>query len=159
MKHAPDPPTRRRPGAGAISVEMALLFPLLGLLIFSILEMGSTFGDWLLLAEATRATNRGLSTGQTIAGADTIVARYHGVLTSSRLTPTYEHRTWNGYNWGTWQPLTDDGTENVARSGDEVRVTLAYDHPFVSGNLLSSMTGAAERTHVTLRCTISGRRE
>ena len=64
----------------------------------------------------------------------------------------------SGTAWGGWVTLGDSG-ENDAQRGDQVRITLTYDHPLLTGTLFSSLADDPGGSTVAISATRIMRRE
>ncbi len=128
---------------GVVSAELALVFPVLLVLFLGICEIGLILADSLALGNACREAARAASLGRTtdeiraVAAAsvpDSLVLRAENV--------SLERRRLTGGVWGEWLDLGDTVTSgsnyNDALTGDQIRVTLTYSHPLISGELLQA---------------------
>ena len=152
-------PRRPRERIGVVSVEFALVFPLLALLVFGTLEMGFTFGDWMVLSEAVRTGARAASLGKTTDAVCAAVLAHAPGIVPEQLTITCEYRTWTDPSWGSWQSLADSAGANTANPADEIRVTVSYQHSLLAGPLLSDLAGGTRHESFTLQCAGTTRRE
>lgn len=138
---------------GSVSVEMALVVPLLVFLLFAIIEMGWLLKDDLVLGSACREACRQASLGRSVAQIQDCAAASASSLVSTSLGVElmYLNKT-----SGTWEPLVDT-TEgyNAAPVGSQVKVTLTYTHNLVCGPI-TSMLADPGQTYRTLRTTMIG---
>ena len=138
------PAHRRSARRAVVTVEMALALPLLLLLLLGIVEVGLVVMDALSLQnaarEAVRLATLGRSTSQVSAQ---VSATLTSVLPAQQVTVTLTKRVLSGGVWSAWTALGDttvDGTtQNDATAGDQVRVTLAYGHPLITGYVLGAL--------------------
>jgi hypothetical protein len=134
---------------GVVSVEAALVTPLLLTLLFGIVEFGFIFKDLLLLHQGAREGARVAAVGaETVAIADRIDGSLP-TLNPDELTVTLEYRTYDGA-WSDWTPLGDYEGENYAPAGSQIRVTLEYLHPLACGPFFSRFIGEPGDTTVPL---------
>lgn len=139
---------RLRPRGGSLSVEMAIVAPILVLLLFSTIEMGLLFKDSLSLNSACREAARVAAVG---APTTEITARARAAgttLVTSNISVTQQYRTYSNGVWSAWTTLGNNtaGTANNAPSGAQIKITLSYPHPLVTGSLFASL--AASGTNV-----------
>jgi len=146
-------PTRR---LGVVTVELALLAPVLLLLLFGTVELGWLACEKALLSLSARAAVRvaglGLPTDQVVAE----VFSTGENLNEEALTVTLDYRIPDGEGgWSDWQPLANvtQGSETVnsAPPGAQVRVTLTYVHqllvPSLFGMLADDPDGRTRNLH------------
>ena len=137
--------------AGSVTVEMAIIAPILVLLLFGTIEMGLLFKDSLTLSQASREAVRVAAVGDTISDITTRAKAAAPALTSANITVTQQYRTYSGGTWSAWTTLANNagGTANNAPSGSQIQVTLSYPHTLITGGFFSSLENPG--THV---CTI-----
>ncbi len=134
----------RRASAGSLTVEMAIIAPLLVLLLLGTIEMGLVVKDSLVVGSASREAARSAAVGATIAEIVEVARAAAPTLNVSALTIEQAYRTCVDGIWSAWTPLTDAPprdakVENVAPSRAQVRITLAYPHSLVTGSMFASM--------------------
>lgn len=137
---------------GSLSVEMAIVAPVLILLLFGTMEMGLLFKDSLSLNQACREAARVAAVGAKTTDV-TIRARAAATtLIAASVTIAQEYRTYTGGVWGPWTALglSTDGTANNAPSGSQIRITLTYPHSLVTGALFASLANPGTNV-VTVR--------
>ena len=127
-----------------VTVEMALALPLLLLLLLGIVEVGLVVMDAISLQNAAREAVRLATLGRTTSQVSAQVsATLTTVLPAQQVTVTLHKRAFGGGVWSAWTVLGDttvNGTaQNNAATGDQVRVTLTYGHPLVTGYVLGSL--------------------
>lgn len=125
-----------------MTVELALTLPTITLMLFSIIEISSLVGDYMVVNAAARAGVRIAATGSTTAAITQRIDSTSASLNSQRLTVTMQYRTSiDGGAWSDWTTLTDTVVEgitvNSAPSVAEIRIALAYRHPLVMPHLFS----------------------
>ena len=123
--------TRRRwrDERGAAAVEFALVFPLLILVLFGVVEYGAVYNAQLLVTGSAREAAREMAvTGN--AGSATSAA----LAASPGLTPALSSGDIS-YSPGSCSP------------GSDVTVTVSYDKPFITGlfGATVELTGTATR--------------
>ncbi len=136
MKRSRSGPGRR---AGAVSIELALLTPLLVTLLFAVVEFGFLFRSVTQVQAVAREAARDAGAGDTTT---TVTARANATaagLTLANMTLTLQYRTLSGATWGSWQTLTDSGSSNAAPSGAQVSATVAYDHYLIMPRLFPAL--------------------
>jgi len=151
---------QRRITWGSLSVEMAIVAPILILLLFGMIEMGLLFKDALTLNSACREAARVAAIGASTAD---ITARARAAATTmngSQITVTQQYRTYTGGVWSDWMTLGDSAAAptNNAPSGAQIRITLTYPHPLVTGALFKSLADPGTST-VTVRASMVMMRE
>lgn len=142
--------------SGTVTVEAALITPLLITLLFGIIEFGFIFKDLLLLHQAAREGARVAAVGATTSE---IESRIMGSISQLDLAPediTPQHstspaefRTYNG-SWSSWGALGDYDGENNAPSNAQIRISIKYDHPLVCGTLFSRLIDEPGAKYFTL---------
>src|SRR5690554_5611633 len=137
------PGSRRR---GVATVELALVLPTLVLLLFGTLEIGFMAKQAHSLNHVAREAARIASTGATNARIAAHIADVAPGMNAGQIEATLEQRTWDPQSntWGSWSSLTDDGVENSAGTGDQIRVSLQYSYTLITGGLMASVLNASE---------------
>lgn len=138
---------------GVVSAELALVLPVLLLLLLGICEIGLLIADSLVLGNACREATRAASMGRTTAEIRSVAT---GSLPASiALTTediTLERRSLVSGVWGDWTTLGDNtsvgSNYNNAGAGNQIRVTLTYQHRLVTGLILQA---ANQNGTLTLR--------
>ncbi len=123
-------PARKK--RGVATVEMAIVAPLLIFLLFAIVEFGVLMRDIISVHEAAREGARAAVVGATVS---TAKARAVSAALPLEVSPGdvyVESRSWD-FNTGDWEGgfaelLDDGGPTNPAFPGDQIRVTVAYQH-------------------------------
>ncbi len=152
----------RRPRTRAMAtVELAVVLPLLLMLLFGIIEFGLLFKDSLVLQQASREGARAAAVGATPTQAQNTVVSSAPTIDSAAMTVTCDYRTWNGSAWTSWMQLgtAADGSTNNAPPGSQVRVSVSYAHPLITGGLFSWMATDSENNTVNLQAVAVSRRE
>lgn len=126
---------------GTLTVETALLAPLVIAFMFAIVETGALVADVAHLANGAREGVRRAAVGGMISDIEAAVHDGAAHLRPERLEVSAEFRTIAGAHVGQWQPLQDVADTNNAAPGSQVRVMLTYDHRFVAGSLYSRLVG------------------
>ncbi|MFQ6133336.1 MAG: TadE/TadG family type IV pilus assembly protein [Armatimonadota bacterium] len=151
--------------SGSVSVEMALIAPVLIVLLLGILEFGLAIKDYLGVNQAAREAARAAAVGATIAAMDARLDGSAPTIDTSRLARTYEYRTFSEDTgtWSEWLPLSDVGTgsdvQNAAPVGAQVRVSVSYPHALLTGPLFARFADDAETRSKTLTAAMIMRRE
>jgi len=140
-------------------VELAIVLPILVTLLFGCLEMGALFGDLLVLVNAAREGVRSGIVGSPTAQIYTVIQTKAASLRLANLQIQKSYRMRSGTGWGTWSTLGDAGAENDAQRGDQIRITLTYDHPLLTGTLFSSLADDPGGSTVAISATRIMRRE
>jgi len=121
---------------------MALTLPMLLLVLMAIMELSLIALDALVLANAAREGARAAALGRsTTEIRQTVEATAEAKLPSAEaLSITPQRRSQTAGVWGSWTTLGDavDGgvTYNDAATSDQVRVSVAYQHPLITGFFL-----------------------
>jgi Flp pilus assembly protein TadG len=138
---------------GSLSVEMAMVAPILILLLFGTMEMGLLFRDSLVLGQAAREGARVAAVGALTTDISTRARAAAPSLVTANITVAEWYRTYSSGTWGVWTTLTDNTgvTANVAPSG-------AHPHPLVTGGLFASMANPGTNT-VTVKSSMVMMRE
>ncbi len=144
---------RQARGRGVVSVELALVLPLLLLLLLAIAEIGMIVVDSLAVGNACREGTRAAALGKS-----TTEIRFVAI---SALPPSFqldaqnftlERRSLSSGVWSAWTTLGDtvsgETTLNDAATGNQIRVTLTYQHSLVTGLILQA---ANQDGTITLR--------
>jgi len=126
---------------GSLSVEMAIVTPILVLLLFGTMEMGLLFKDSLALNSACREAARLAAMGATTTDVSIRARAAATTLVPANVTVISQYRTYLAGLWGPWTILgnNSDGTNNNAPSGAQIRITLTYPHALVTGSLFASL--------------------
>jgi len=150
--------SRRR---GLATVELAVLLPPLIALLFGTLEIGYMAKQSQALSHVAREAARVAATGATIGRIQAHTAGVAPSLDPRNIQTSIEYRHWDdaGGAWGSWTTLVDDGVENTAATGDQIRVGLQYSYELATGGLLAGLLNASEGNLVTVGSTIVSMRE
>jgi len=138
--------------AGTVTVELAMVLPLLLLLLFGIIEFGWLAQDRAELGQVAREGARIAAVGGT---PDRITAAIYAnttTVTDAELTVVYRYRTWDssGSSWGGWSTLGADGDQNTAQRGDQIQIKLEYPHKLLVPGLMGPVMGADENGRVNV---------
>lgn len=138
--------------AGTVTVELAMVLPLLLILLFGIIEFGWLAQDRAELGQVAREGARIAAVGGT---PDRITAAIHGnttTVTDAELTLVYRYRTWDAgsSSWGGWATLGTDGEQNNAQRGDQIQIKLEYPHKLLVPGLMGPIMGADENGRVNV---------
>ena len=147
-----------RRSAGATSVEFALMAPLLILTLFGTIELGSFCKDTLVLSQSAREGARTAGVGSPVATVSSRVGAAAVTVSRARITTTCAYRTISNGVWSNWYTLTDSGDTNAAPSGAQIKVTVQYPHPLITG-VLSSQLPNVSNGCISLASTAIARRE
>jgi len=150
---------RLRASRGTVSVEMAMVVPVLILMLFGIIEFGMMFSTVLQLNNLTREGARIASVGARPAE---VVIRMLGAAThldAQDMTILMEYRTFAGGYWSSWSYLGDDGYNNTAPPGSQLRVRTTYNYHLLMGRLFSRFADDVANNTKTLTSTMVMRRE
>jgi len=153
--------TRAAPRRGTSTVELAMVAPLLIFLLFGIIEFGLMVKDLVGVNQAAREGARCAAVGATPATLDTRIAAAAPTINGANLQKTYEYRAFDEASgtWGDWQALADDGVENTAETGDQIRISIQYPHQLVTGGLFAGIADDPGGGTITLRTAIVMQRE
>lgn len=146
---------------GVATVEMAIILPLLAAMLFGTLEIGLMAKTAHSLHHVAREASRVASTGATLSRIQSHIANTAPELNTNNLTTTLEYRSWDetAGAWGTWTTLSDDGTQNTAVSGDQIRVQVQYPHSLATKGIFSMAVATDEGNTVSLDASIVSMRE
>ena len=130
-----------RRSRGGLSVEMAIVAPVLITLLFGMIEMGLMMKDAMVVNSACREAARSAALGATTTQITAAARSAAPTLALPALTLTQQYRTASGDVWGPWTALTDDAalTANAAPTCSQVRIAAAYQHHLVTGSLFASL--------------------
>ena len=131
---------RNRNERGGVTVEAALLTPLLITLLFGIIEFGLIFKDLLLIHQAAREGARVAAVGASTYEIGDRVMESAPTLATENLAVQLQYRTYDG-GWSSWATLGNWGSENDAPANAQVRVQITYDHPLACGPLFARFFG------------------
>ncbi len=140
---------RQSKRTGSVSVEAALLTPLLITLLFGIIEFGFIFKDLLLIHQGAREGVRVAAVGATTTEIADRIADSLPTLTVENLTIALEYRTYDD-GWSSWATLGDYGEENDAPPNAQIRVSLTYIHPLACGPFFARFFGEPGATSMDL---------
>jgi Flp pilus assembly protein TadG len=131
---------------GTLTVELAIILPVILFLLFSILEMGFMVKNRAELGQAAREAARLAAVGATPTRMDAGVQSALATIPADDVQATYEYRPWDedASSWGSWTTLGTDGDHNNAETGDQVRVRLNYQHPLLVPGLMGPVLSADE---------------
>ena len=142
---------RRSRRAGGVTVEAALLTPLLITLLFGIIEFGFVFKDLLVIHQAAREGARLAAIGAPTTEISDRVQNSAPTLTIADMAVALEYRTYFGGSWSSWGTLGDvGGVENDAPANAQIRVSITYLHPLACGSFFSRFVGDPGDTTVNL---------
>jgi Flp pilus assembly protein TadG len=124
---------------GSVLIEFAVVSLLLMTLVFGMIEYGLLISERLALQQAAREGARSAAIGETTAAVTTrVLASAAGVtITSSNVA--LAKMASGSSSWGSLGN-SSDGLQNNAAFGDYVRVTLTFNHSWVTGLFSSSPT-------------------
>lgn len=115
---------------GTVTVEAALITPLLVTLLFGIIEFGFIFKDLLLLHQAAREGTRVAAVGATTSEIEARIVDSAAQLnlstddiTPQQSTSPAEFRTYSS-GWSNWGALGDYEGANNAPSNAQIRITI-----------------------------------
>ena len=151
------PKTRR----GTTTVEFALVAPLLIFLLFGIIEFGIIVKDVVGLNQAAREGARVAAVGATPATLDNRVGSSAPGIPSEQIVKLYEYRSYDedAGTWSVWTALSTLDGENDATPGDQIKVSLTYPHPLVTGQLFAGLADNPEQGTIDLHAAIIMLRE
>lgn len=146
---------------GVATVELAMLLPTLVLLLFGTLELGFMAKQVHSLNHIAREAARIASTGATTSRIQAHMVDVAPAMDPEQVEATVQYRGWDEQTgtWGSWVTLVDDGAENAAASGDQIRVGLRYSYELATGGLLAGLLGASEDNTMTIDAAIVSMRE
>jgi hypothetical protein len=146
---------------GVATVEFAIILPLLVTLLFGTLEIGWMVKQSQSLNHVAREVARVASIGAPCNQIQSRVAEVAPGLQTEQLSCSLQYRAWdeNAGAWSGWMTLGDEGSENTAANGDQIRVQLQYVHSLATGHLMAGVFDASEDNTITLNATIVSMRE
>jgi len=150
---------------GVVSVEMALVAPILIVLLFGIIEFGLVIKDYLGINQAAREAARTAVVGGTLSAIDARLDGSAPTIDTEQISRTYEYRTFSESTgtWSDWLSLTNVGSgsdiQNCAPEGAQVRVSVSYPHALVTGPLFARLADDAETGTIILTAAMVMRRE
>lgn len=146
---------------GATTVELAMVAPLLIFLLFGIIEFGLMVNGLVGVNQAAREGARSAAVGATPETLATRIAGAAPTINAADLNITAEYRSFNESTgaWTEWQLLGTSEGENNARAGDQIRVSVAYPHPLVTGALFAGLADDPDNRTITLNTAIVMQRE
>ena len=122
---------RSRRSPGVVTVEMALVLPVLMGMLASVTEFGLLFKDMTVLAHAAREGCRVVSLGKPTAAVQEQINASLVSIDPGQVTTELSYRTWESVAWSGWTPLGDTGGENLkndAPQGAQIKVSLSLSH-------------------------------
>jgi len=142
----------RESRGGSVTVELALVIPLLIFLLFGILEFGFLVKDRAELAAAAREAARQAAIGALPSRINAEVDANTSTINDAEVTRVFRFRNWDDASgtWGAWQALAADGSENNAGQGDQVQISLTYGHPLLVPGLMGPVLNADDSGRVTM---------
>ena len=150
---------------GVVTVEMALVTPLLLVLLFGIIEFGLIFKDVSIMRQAAREGVRAAAVGATTDMIRAQVRSSAPTLRDEDLTIELKYRVYND-GWPAWESApalgnagTGGATANNAPNGAQIRVRVTYPHHLISGRLFSGWSDDPNGQIMTLTSTCTMRRE
>ena len=131
------------------------------MLLFGTIELGLMAKESASLNHFARESARVAATGATISRIQAHLADVASGLDADRMTTSIDYRAWDEATgtWGSWTTLSDDGSQNLAYTGDQIRVHLEYSYELATGRLLANTLNASEDNTVTIDATIVSMRE
>jgi len=146
---------------GTVTLELAVLAPLLIIVLFGCMEASLLGADMLTLNDLGRQASRIAAKGATPEEIDATIDAAQTRLDTLRLGRSYEYAPYDPDTgtWGQWQPLGSIGPFNTASDRDRVRVSLSYAHHPVGGRLFDLLLEGSEDDSVVLRSNMIVRRE
>ena len=142
-----------------MSVELALVAPLLMTLMFGIVEFGMMFHCQMQLNNMTREATRIAAIGAQPTAVSTRLAA-SGTLHADTMTVTMDYRTYLGSGtWSAWTALVAGTDSNTAPTGAEVRVQTVYPYRLVVGSMFAFLVDQPTTRTETLRGSTIMRRE
>lgn len=149
---------QRRTTLGTVTVEMAIVAPILIMLLFGIIEFGWIFKDVLGLRQAAREGVRVATVGATTTKITHRIMDSAPALNTALFQIQLQYRT-HSSSWSDWVTLGDVEATNNAPYGAQVRVTITYPHQLVTGGLFSNLADDPDSQTITLIATRVMRRE
>jgi len=146
---------------GTATVELAMVLPVLVFLLFGIIEFGLMVKDVVGLNQAAREGARCAVVGATLATIGARIDASAPTIDTSQLTELYEYRSYDADygTWSSWTVLGETEGHNNASDGDQVRITLHYPHPLVTGGIFAYLADADNPGTIGLGTAIIMRRE
>lgn len=147
----------RTHGRGLVSVELALVAPVLLLLLFGVVELGALMSDYVVLNAAARAGARSAAVGWPTAIVEQRIASVASSLESQRLTISIQWRKLESGVWTAWTALGNvndgSGLVNDAPQGAEIRVALSYCHGLLAPGIFGALADAPGLAYRTIHAT------
>ncbi len=141
---------------------MAIVLFLLLLLVLGIAEFGIMFRNYLTVSEVARAGARSAALGSRVSIVSDRISTTASALglNPGNLTATsMEYRVYDKANgvWSGWTTLGDagDGYNNAPSDADydsQVRVSVTYVYPLVTGSFFESIIGSGGDITLTGSC-------
>jgi Flp pilus assembly protein TadG len=128
------------------------------LMLFGTVELALVYKDILVLNQSAREGARTASVGNPVATVSSRVGAAAVTVNPAQVNTSCAYRTISNGVWSGWSTLTDSGQTNAAPSGAQIRVTVQYSHPLMTG-LLSNQLPNAQNGSVALTSSAIARRE
>jgi Flp pilus assembly protein TadG len=155
------PMNRTRDRRGVMTVEMAVIAPILILMLFAAIELGLIIRDTIGMHTLAHQAGRLAAKGRTTCDVINSVVSTPSSLNTGALSTTLEKMPFDedAGTFGSWTALGNNGVINDAHDGDRIRVTITYDHELVSGGVIPILVDDAEAGTSELTASIIVRRE
>ncbi|MBD3292805.1 MAG: hypothetical protein GF393_07750 [Armatimonadia bacterium] len=133
---------RSRARGGNMTVEFALLAPILLTLVFGGIEAAMIARTLVVTNYAANQGRRAAALGRTPSEISRVVRDKVTGLSSERVTVQTHRRTIDRAtgSWGNWRSLGTGESGNDAQGGDEIRVRVSYRHQMLFGGNFIGMT-------------------
>ena len=136
------------------------MLPVLLVILFGIIEVGVLARDAAALNAVAREGVRAAVVGATPSAIDARIQISDPRLDSDQMITLYERRSFNEQTqtFGEWTALGTSQGVNDAVNGDQIRVTLQYQHQTITG-LFPGMSDEPGGGTKTVRASVTMRRE
>ncbi len=153
---------RRRTTLGTVTVEMAIVAPILAVLLFGIIEFGLIFRELLGLKQGAREGVRAAAVAASTTDICNRIEDSLSGLSTEELQIQLEYRTYSS-EWSSWYTLGDMSSggyvQNDAPTGSQIRVLVTYPHQLATGGLFSHLADEPGGQTITLTAQMTMRRE
>ncbi|MCX7599713.1 MAG: pilus assembly protein [Armatimonadetes bacterium] len=143
----------RKNQRGVVTVELALVAPVLMLFLFAAVELGALMADVVVLNAAARAGARSAAVGWPTSVVEDRIESVASSLDLQQLSISLQWRRLENGTWTAWTNLGNandgSGLVNDAPQGAEIRVVLSYRHELLAPGIfgfLANAPGLAYRT-------------